>query len=76
MPKQTLLEILICYRKIATSKDFKVVLFPLQCEIILSLPLYALSVFLQYCLEILIYARSTLISAQAEKSAMKIKKYL
>ena len=67
MPKRILLQFLISFRQAATAKSIKVALVVFQLDVILSLPIYSLSAFLQYCLELLMYARQQLTMHQVQE---------
>ena len=72
MPKRILLQILIPFRQTATAISIKVALVVFQLDVILSLPIYSLSAFLQYCLELLIYSRQQLTMNQVQEVGREV----
>lgn len=65
-PKRVLLKCLINFRIISSLKSIKTALFIFQLDLIFSLSVSNLNCFLQFCLELLVYARQSLTLAQLE----------
>ena len=52
------MKILITFRQNVISRPVKISLFIFKLEVVMSLPVYSMNLFLQYCLELLMYARN------------------